>query len=932
MRYCTLLLLLLCTLATRAQRFGGTPAKQQWLQINTDTLRVIFPANNLSQAQKVAGLVHQLQTINRNSLGNQLRKVSMVLQHRTMISNGYVGLAPFRSELYTTAPHDAFGLGASSWMGTLAIHEYRHVQQYANFNRGLSKFAGILLGEEGQAVANAAAVPDWFFEGDAVYNETLFSSQGRGKLPLFMNSFPSLEQAGKQYSYMKWRNGSYRHYVPGHYELGYLLVAYGRQQYGHDIWQKVTADAAAFKPLIYPFQGAVKKHMGIPYTQFVQEAMAYYKERWKITAQQSPQWIIGEEPNNVVNYQYPQRMEDGALVVLEESYRLIPHFSIIQPNGQKERIAVRDVALDPYFSYRNGHLIYASYKPDARWGNVEYSTLQLMDIKTRQRQQIAGANRWVTPDINPQLNKALAILMLEQGGSAVVQVDIATQQIDTLLRDTSIIYSYPKYNTDGSGFYVAQRTMAGNMNILYQSTNNNSKRELMPLVNTVIGNLLVQGDTVLYSTSRGRADESWALVDKGGSVQQYRLASYGTGIYQAVIGHDGKLYGSVFTAHGYRIGAFEPRWEKTDGKESIQSLYVSDQLFAGSQQQLAGGEPLRNFTVTKYRKAFKPLNIHSWRPYYDRPEYSFTLYGNNVLNTISTEIAYTYNENEQSHRLGYAALYGGSYLQPLVGVNHTWQRSGFLRDTLYQWNEWDMYAGVRLPLNITGGRLLRGLTLQATVNQNLVRWTGRAKSRFLDANYTYTDLSLSYVAQSQRAVQHILPRWGHALQVRYRQGLGSTQAHQFLLNASVNLPGLVPNHNLVLTGAIQTRDTLGQYAFSNNFPFSRGYTSVSFPRMYKVGVNYHFPVCYPDWGVGNMVYLLRVRANTFYDHSVGKSLRTGRYFYFGAVGAELFFDTRWWNQEAVTVGVRYSRLLDDQVVGVPRTGFWELILPVGLFR
>jgi hypothetical protein len=102
--------------------------------------------------------------------------------------------------------------------------------------------------------------------------------------------------------------------------------------------------------------------------------------------------------------------------------------------------------------------------------------------------------------------------------------------------------------------------------------------------------------------------------------------------------------------------------------------------------------------------------------------------------------------------------------------------------------------------------------------------------------------------------------------------------------------------------------------------------------MYKLGVNYHFPMAYPDWGFGQLVYFQRLRVNAFYDLSVGRSLRTGRRFNFGTLGGELFFDTRWWNQEPVTFGFRYSRLLDQQLVGGARVNYWEIILPVALFR
>ena len=234
MRSLVALFFLFLTSFSFAQRFGGNPLSQKWKQIDTDTVRVVFPAGHEQQAVNIASIIHGLQQRNSNSLGNSLRKVSMVLQHRTLISNGYVGLAPFRSELYTTAPQNAFNLGAADWLSNLAIHEFRHVQQYSNFNKGLSKLASLILGEEGQAVANATSIPDWFFEGDAVYTETQYTRQGRGSLPKFFSAYQSLHFANKQYSYMKLRNGSFRHFVPDHYDLGYLLVAYGRKKYGND--------------------------------------------------------------------------------------------------------------------------------------------------------------------------------------------------------------------------------------------------------------------------------------------------------------------------------------------------------------------------------------------------------------------------------------------------------------------------------------------------------------------------------------------------------------------------------------------------------------------------------------------------------------------------------------------------------------------------
>src|SRR5215203_1092822 len=109
-------------------------------------------------------------------------------------------------------------------------------------------------------------------------NETNLTMQGRGRMPFFHNAFRSLWQADKKYSWMKLRNGSFKDFVPTHYPLGYLLVAYGREKYGDEFWKNVTQDAAAFKGLFYPFQKAIKKYSGKSYVQFRTDALNYSRD------------------------------------------------------------------------------------------------------------------------------------------------------------------------------------------------------------------------------------------------------------------------------------------------------------------------------------------------------------------------------------------------------------------------------------------------------------------------------------------------------------------------------------------------------------------------------------------------------------------------------------------------------------------------------
>lgn len=927
---CLVFFIFLFTSAT-AQRFGGNPARTKWRQINTDSVRVIFPEAAAGTAMRIADVVHAMHRLQSSTIGNELRKVSMVLQPRTLISNAYVGLGPYRSEFYTTAPQSAFELGAVRWTDNLAVHEFRHVQQYSNFKRGVSKAAAFIFGEEGQAVANAASVPDWFFEGDAVFSETALTRQGRGTLPFSMSGYLSLYQAGRKDSYMTLRNGSFKKYLPDHYDLGYLLVAYGRKQFGKDIWKKVTQDASAFKPLVYPFQGAVKKHTGMPFTQFVNQALLHYRSQWDSLVSDTPTWISSVQKNNVINYKYPYPATDGSLVVLKNSYANIPAFYRVRPGQGEEKIAVRGIAIDDYFSYKNERIVYATYQPDLRWANSEYHTLRILDLRTGTEKKVKTNTPYFSPDISNSGNY-IAAVSSRPDTAELFLLNASTGAVIRSVTEADVVYSTPKFSGNDSMLFWVARNSMGEMGIYKEKTMGGVKEKLLPLSNRIIGYLQVQGDTLLFSTTYQGRDEIWAYVDGQVKKGPFRLASYATGLYQGVLQQDGTLVGSAFTADGYRLGSFRPAWSRVELKDELKPLYITGAYDAREHVALDSLLP-RPYAITKYRGAHDLFNFHSWRPNYERPEYSFTVYGENVLNTFRSELGYTYNENEGSNRLGYTGIYGATYLQPFFGINQTWQRSTVLnKDTTVNWNELEASVGLRLPLNFSAGRYFRFLTIQTSLHTEQVKWTGIGKQFLRNGNYNYVEGRLQYSSQIQQAQQHIFPHWAQSILVQYRRIVNQYTANQLLLSGSFFLPGLFKNHSVVVTGSFQARDTLRQYFFSNNFPFSRGYRAVDFPRMWRWGMNYHFPIAYPDWGFGNIVYFKRVRANAFYDYTRGKSLRTGNTFSFGTAGGELYLDTRWWNQQPVTLGIRYSRLLDRQFVGGTQPNVWEFILPMTLFN
>src|SRR5215203_2195938 len=144
-----LALLLHMAVFSSAQQFGGFPPSFSWKQINTDTARIIYTPGARAEAQRIATILHRMADTS-NQLGNELGKINVVLHSHTTLANGYVALAPFRSEFYLVPGSNPFEFGNLSWADQLVVHEYRHVQQYNNFNRGLTKAFGVVLGQEGR--------------------------------------------------------------------------------------------------------------------------------------------------------------------------------------------------------------------------------------------------------------------------------------------------------------------------------------------------------------------------------------------------------------------------------------------------------------------------------------------------------------------------------------------------------------------------------------------------------------------------------------------------------------------------------------------------------------------------------------------------------------------------------------------------------------
>lgn len=920
-------LLLLCSFSF-AQQFSGNPPSYKWQQLKTDTVRVIFPKGMDSIAAQIASVIHFEQRKTAGSIGSNIKPIDIVLQNAPTYSNAYVQLAPRRSEFFLTPLQNNFNLGITPWYKTLAVHEYRHVMQYNNFNKGLSKAATFILGQEGQELLNNAAVPNWFWEGDAVYYETALTNNGRGRIPYFFNQYKSLWAADKNYSYMKLRNGSMKDFIPSHYHFGYMMVAYGRMKYGEDFWKQVTADAVRFKGLFYPFQKAVEKYSKQDYKTFYKEAFSYFKQQSSLTANEPNELQLTQPQHNTVHdYYAPYFMDDDKLIAYKESYSKVPGFYIIQ-SGKEEKIKSADFLSDEYFDYRNNTIVYATYKPDIRWTYHTYSNIKILDILSGKAKEITKNSRYFSPSFSAKADKIVSVHVPVQGKSELHILDATNGNIENNIPNNSnLFYTYPRFYNDKT-IIAAVRDTTGKMAVGLIDIQTGNCNFITPLSNTVVSTPFVVNDTIYFTASYRNADNVFAFVDN----RIYQITHTGIGNYQPSVYKNRVVY-QKRTADGLMLAQKPVEFTALNESDKnalfeIQNLYIDKNLSAFNDDKIQHATPV-NATITKYPKLKGFFNLHSMRPYYDQPEWSFTIYGENVLNTVQTQLRYIYNENEGSHTVSFNELIGTWYPVITTGMNYTIDRYALTNtNNIFYYDELNLNAGLLVPFNLTKGNKTSFLQLGSTYNIEKIFLKGIYKNQSIDA-FTYLNSFLSYTIASRMAVQHIAPRLSFSINSRLRNSVSNLTAQQWLTNASINLPSFAQTHHFSFTGSYQRRDTANQYLFSNNFPFSRGYVyTPNYPVMYKTSVNYLMPLVYPDFGLAQLIYINRIRTTLFYDHTTGKSLRTGLTRAFSSAGSELWFDTKLWNHFPLSIGLRYSRLLDTEFTGTTNADRFELLIPL----
>lgn len=912
------LLLLTITVSAQDEILENNPPSLRWYQVTTPGFRVLFPEGFEQQAQRMANTLQHIHDAESKSLGGQPRRISVLLQNQSSISNGFVSMFPRRSEFYTMPPQDYNFAGTNDWLDLLATHEYRHVVQYKHATRGLNKAVLFLFGYPTFAGLSQMAAPPWFWEGDAVATETAFTESGRGRIPKFGLVFKSNLLEGRTFNYNKQHLRSFKHYIPDHYVLGYHMVGHLRKRTGDaDIWGDVTGRSWSFPFLPFAFSNAIKNKSGLYVTGLYRDLATSLRKEWQDEIDRLSltkyETVNKRSGNAFTDYLYPQPQPDGSVIAMKTGIGDIDQFVLLK-NGHEQKIYTPGFVNDAgMLSAHSSTILWNEYGYHPRWRVKNYSRVKLYDSRSGKERVIGSKReRYGAAVLSPQGDKIVTIRSSNDYKNSIVVFEFFTGKvIGEYSFGEQEFYAMPRWSEDGSKIILLRVTPSGKA-IAVLDLESGQLNDITKATTENIGHPIFAGDHVLFNSPVSGIDNIYALHLPTKNRFQVTVSKYGA--YNPAISADGKtLYYNEQTKDGLDVVQvpFDPgAWKLYEEIEVSKRLsdVVTEQE---GHQHILDSVPQENYSVRRYSKLKGIFNPYSWgfNASNDLTNVMFGITSKDLLSTTSINAGYVYDLNERTALWRAGVSYQGLF--PIIDVSvETGDRSkteNIFGSAELSWKETTLEGGLRIPLLLTHSRFIEQLTLANAVgvtqirsfenvirdgNGNIIYEGGdrAALSQLADGNLFYNHASISYARLLKTSYRDFLYRWGQTFAAEAYTTPFTSDYYGTLwaVRSTLYFPGLMKHHYLYFRGAYQGSDagtTDGSYTFRNQISKPRGYSYPSSETFLTLSGNYALPLWYPDIALGPVLNIQRLKANLFCDYGVGQ----GRTYYINPIDNQVYY-------------------------------------------
>lgn len=896
-----------CSLLVQAQYYenGQDPFSIKWNKIETDHFQIIFSEDIDSIGNQLAGYFEAIYTSGGNTLVHNTRKIPVIVHNQNVFSNGEVAWAPKRMNLYITPPQAGY-IVPYNW--SLALHEFRHVVQIDKLNQSSTQLLYYIFGEQAIGAVLGWHIPLWFLEGDAVVYETGASKGGRGRIPDFTMKLNAQVAEQGIYSYPKAQFGSYKDFVPNHYELGYQLVSRSRLKYGTAVWEK-TLNQVARSP-IHPnaFSKGIKKVTGLPERKLYSELMNELKSELNIET------LDKKQGNAYINYFSPYKIGSNT-ISYKTSYRDIPRIVVTDTLGNDKIIQSSGSIFNQTFSYNDSVLVWNEHK-GTRWENNNYNRIVLFNLRTNKKSYLAKKGRVFHSRISPDNKKILSTEVSTQLNWSITIRDAFTGEIIDSIGFDKVQPVQPSWSPNMEEIVFMQLGFNGKslgvLNLETHKINWIIHDEFLDMSYPMhLGNAILMKGVYKGVSNILRYDfetKKWTAITD---------AKYGVGEGRFT---DKEYIFTDYTSDGYKLKRSDLNDLKIIRIEKPEKFETElTQNILSEEQTIEFATIDTSFQIENYSRLKHLFNVHSWAPLGINIQNievgpGATVLSQNALSTSAFSGGYQYNISEKSHR--YFADYSYKGFYPLL--NTTFSKTYFQEymegegDTLHfvKYSDVSLYVGATIPFNFDRGKWFRRFNIQMAYEyrsitpspDNTMQLTSPKISSIYAQLYFYNLLTTSH--------RDLQSRWGQILSLNYMTSPFNWEQMGQLASAEMWLyfPGIVKNHGLKLYGGYQVKE-YGEYGFSDRLSYPTGYHYYNNTQMISGNANYLFPILYPDLNMWEYVYIKRIKANIFYQYSAFEY--KSNQFDIASVGADLTANMHLFRFVfPFEIGVRYARKFD----------------------
>lgn len=857
---------------------GQDPWSVKYRQIQTEHFQVVFPQGLENEAQRVANLLSLSYDYVSSSLGHKPKKISVLIHNKSVISNAWVGWAPKRMELFTNPPQDNY---SQDWMEQLAIHELRHVVQMDKMNQGMTKLLGLLFGQQASAAIIGIYVPLWLIEGDAVLAETALSNSGRGRTPGFEAPLRSQVIEKGNFHYDKAVFGSYKDNVPNHYEMGYQMVAGVREKYGKDVWEK-SLNRVARNPFgITPFRKSLKKSTGKHTNKLYNEIFTDLEQRWEEQQNKTRLNSITQitlKPKLFTNYKSVNILNDSSFIVLKQGISTIPQIVEVAISGKERIIHTPSYLPDNKICYSNGNLVWAEKRNNPRWEHLSYSELKLLEYKTGEIKTITRKTRFFAPDLKPDSDLIVASFTSEKSEFGIVILNQKGKIIKKISTSDNQFIATPTWSEDGKYITAVAIGKSGKSIIRIDWETEEIINLLPPAFNEISDPFL--SNSGLYFIGSYSGINNYYLIPKNEN-QIFQITSSAFGVTDPPIIFSKKIIYSDYNSMGFRLVMAD-----LDSLSHIPLNQVENHainLFIPMSNQEPGvinfdSLPKIQYPVKNYSKALNLFGIHSWGPVNVNSNgevaSGFSILSQNLLGTMFATAGYTW-ENDFAYGDYFANVtYKGFY--PIIdfmakkGKRHGSYslNNGNVIDFTYK--ETSFEPSISIPFNYQKNQWIYGV--YGIIGSDFVKLDELStdKIKFRKDNYYSSNLRLYFYNQSRKSRRDLYPKFGQILDLNYKNTIFDPKDKSSMIAAELILyfPGLFKHHGLRIYTGIQDK-LIDDYFFSDLVNYPRGISNAFNDALMASSATYRFPILYPDFRLGSLFFLQRIKCGLFFDWAQG---------------------------------------------------------------